>query len=77
MGASASCCGRRSPNIPFQMLLRGSNLPWGMPTIRIIVVRSFIKEAAERGHRYLPHVFDSLNWVPSMEMAMDEVLNQE
>ena len=62
------------PNILFQMLLRGSNLV-GYANYPDNLVRSFIKEAAERGIDVF-RVFDSLNWVPSMEVAMDEVLNQ-
>ena len=62
------------PTIPFQMLLRGSNLV-GYANYPDNLVRSFIKEAAERGIDVF-RVFDSLNWVPSMEVAMDEVLNQ-
>ena len=62
------------PNIPFQMLLRGSNLV-GYANYPDNLVRSFIKEAAERGIDVF-RVFDSLNWLPSMEVAMDEVLNQ-
>ncbi len=60
------------PNIPFQM--RGSNLV-GYANYPDNLVRSFIKEAAERGIDVF-RVFDSLNWIPSMEVAMDEVLNQ-
>ena len=62
------------PNIPVQMLLRGSNLV-GYANYPDNLVRSFIKEAAERGIDVF-RVFDSLNWIPSMEVAMDEVLNQ-
>ena len=62
------------PNIPFQMLLRGSNLV-GYANYPDNLVRSFIKEAAERGIDVF-RVFDSLDWIPSMEVAMDEVLNQ-
>ena len=62
------------PNIPFQMLLRGSNLV-GYANYPDNLVRNFIKEAAERGIDVF-RVFDSLNWIPSMEVAMDEVLNQ-
>ena len=70
MGAAAE----KIPNIPFQMLLRGSNLV-GYANYPDNLVRSFIKEAAERGIDVF-RVFDSLNWIPSMEVAMDEVLNQ-
>ena len=63
------------PNIPFQMLLRGSNLV-GYANYPDNLVRSFIKEAAERGIDVF-RVFDSLNWIPGMEVAMDEVLKQD
>ena len=62
------------PNIPFQMLLRGSNLV-GYASYPDNLVRTFIQEAAKRGIDVF-RVFDSLNWVPSMEVAMDEVLKQ-
>ena len=62
------------PNIPFQMLLRGSNLV-GYASYPDNLVRAFIQEAAKRGIDVF-RVFDSLNWVPSMEVAMDEVLKQ-
>ncbi len=62
------------PNIPFQMLLRGSNLV-GYSNYPDNLVRAFVKEAAERGIDVF-RVFDSLNWLPGMEIAMDEVLNQ-
>ena len=48
------------PNIPFQMLLRGSNTV-GYQNYPDNVVR----------------VFDSLNWIPGMSIALDEVLNQD
>ena len=64
----------RIPNIPFQMLLRGSNLV-GYANYPDNLVRSFIKEAASAGIDVF-RVFDSLNWVPGMEVAMDEVRNQ-
>ena len=62
------------PNIPFQMLLRGSNLV-GYSSFPDNMVREFIKESARSGIDIF-RVFDSLNWVPGMEVAMDEVLNQ-
>ena len=62
------------PNIPFQMLLRGSNLV-GYSNYPDNLVRAFVQEAAERGIDVF-RVFDSLNWIPSMEVAMDEVLKQ-
>ena len=65
---------QKIPNIPFQMLLRGSNLV-GYASYPDNLVRAFIQEAAKRGIDMF-RVFDSLNWVPSMEVAMDEVLKQ-
>ena len=62
------------PNIPFQMLLRGSNLV-GYSNYPDNLVRAFVQEAAERGIDVF-RVFDSLNWMPNMETAMDEVLRQ-
>ncbi|HWQ51637.1 MAG TPA: pyruvate carboxylase, partial [Terriglobales bacterium] len=64
----------RIPNIPFQMLLRGSNLV-GYANYPDNLVRAFVKSAAETGIDVF-RVFDSLNWIPGMEIAMDEVLNQ-
>ncbi len=62
------------PNIPFQMLLRGSNMV-GYANFPDNLVREFIKESAKSGIDIF-RVFDSLNWLPGMEVAMDEVLNQ-
>ncbi len=64
----------RIPNIPFQMLLRGSNLV-GYANYPDNLVREFVATAAKRGIDVF-RVFDSLNWIPSMEIAMDEVLKQ-
>ena len=62
------------PNIPFQMLLRGSNLV-GYACYPDNLVRAFVKVAAREGIDVF-RVFDSLNWLPSMQTAMEEVLNQ-
>ncbi len=62
------------PNIPFQMLLRGSNL-LGYSSYPDNEVRRFIQLAAEGGIDVF-RVFDSLNWIPNMEVAMEEVLKQ-
>ncbi len=62
------------PNILFQMLLRGSNLV-GYSSYPDNLVRAFVKTSAEEGIDVF-RVFDSLNWLPSMQTAMDEVLNQ-
>ena len=62
------------PNILFQMLLRGSNLV-GYASYPDNLVRRFIAQSAESGVDVF-RVFDSLNWIPNMEVAMDEVLKQ-
>ncbi len=63
---------RRIPNILFQMLLRGSN-GVGYTNYPDNVVRAFTLKAAEEGVD-LFRVFDSLNWVENMRVAMDAVL---
>ena len=65
---------RRIPNILFQMLLRGANAV-GYTNYPDNLVRSFVAEAAKSGIDVF-RVFDSLNWIPGMEIAMDEVLKQ-
>ena len=62
------------PNIPFQMLLRGSNLV-GYANYPDNLVKAFVKQAATSGVDIF-RVFDSLNWIPGMEVAMYEVLNE-
>ena len=62
------------PNILFQMLLRGSNAV-GYTSYPDNVVRAFVKESAAAGID-LFRVFDSLNWVPNMEVALDAVRNE-
>ncbi len=62
------------PNIPFQMLLRGANAV-GYANYPDNVIREFVREAAESGIDVF-RIFDSLNWIPGMEVAMDEVLKQ-
>ncbi len=62
------------PNILFQMLLRGANAV-GYKSYPDNVVRKFIKEAASSGIDVF-RVFDSLNWIDGMAVAMDEVGNQ-
>jgi len=65
---------KKIPNIPFQMLLRGSNMV-GYANFPDNLVREFVKEASNSGIDIF-RVFDSLNWIPGMQVAMDEVLNQ-
>ncbi len=63
----------RIPNILFQMLLRASNAV-GYTNYPDNVVREFVKEAAQAGMDVF-RVFDSLNWVPNMKVAMDAVID--
>jgi pyruvate carboxylase len=62
------------PNILFQMLLRGSN-GVGYKNYPDNVIRELIRESAEKGIDVF-RIFDSLNWVKGMEVAIDEVLKQ-
>jgi len=62
----------RAPNILFQMLLRSSNAV-GYTNYPDNVVRFFVAQAADAGVD-LFRVFDSLNWVENMRVAMDAVL---
>lgn len=64
----------KAPNLLLQMLLRGANAV-GYTNYPDNVIREFVKEAARSGIDVF-RVFDSLNWLPGMEVAMDEVLNQ-
>ena len=59
------------PNILFQMLLRGSNAV-GYTSYPDNVVREFVKESAVAGID-LFRVFDALNWIPNMEVALESV----
>ena len=61
----------RVPNILFQMLLRGSNAV-GYTNYADNVVRFFVQQAAGAGVD-LFRVFDSLNWVRNMRVAIDAV----
>jgi len=62
----------RIPNILFQMLLRGSNAV-GYTSYPDNVVAEFVREAASTGID-LFRVFDALNWIPNMQVAMETVL---
>jgi pyruvate carboxylase len=59
------------PNVLFQMLLRASNAV-GYTNYPDNVVQAFVKESAAGGID-LFRVFDPLNWVPNMEVAMAAV----
>jgi pyruvate carboxylase len=62
----------RMPNLLTQMLLRGAN-GVGYTNYPDHVVQFFVKQAAETGVDVF-RVFDSLNWVENMRVAMDAVL---
>jgi len=62
------------PNIPFMMLLRGANAV-GYTSYPDNVIREFIKEAATSGIDVF-RIFDSLNWLPNMELSIEEVIRQ-
>ncbi len=59
------------PNICFQMLLRASNAV-GYTAYPDNVVRAFIAEAAGQGIDIF-RIFDSLNYLPNMKIAMEAV----
>ena len=59
------------PNVMTQMLLRASN-GVGYTNYPDNVVEAFVKQAAETGVDVF-RVFDSLNWVENMRVAMDAV----
>jgi pyruvate carboxylase len=61
----------RIPNILFQMLLRASNAV-GYTNYPDNVVQAFVKESASSGIDVF-RVFDPLNWVPNMRVAIDAV----
>ncbi len=62
------------PNVMFQMLLRGAN-GVGYKNYPDNVIRRFVKESAASGIDVF-RIFDSLNWIQGMEVALDETLNQ-
>ncbi|HNQ58198.1 MAG: pyruvate carboxylase [Rhodocyclaceae bacterium] len=59
------------PNVLFQMLLRASNAV-GYTNYSDNIVRYFVQQAAKEGVDVF-RVFDSLNWVDNMRVAMDAV----
>ena len=59
------------PNILFQMLIRGSNAV-GYKNYPDNVIREFVSEAANKGIDIF-RIFDSLNWLPGMKVAIDQV----
>ncbi len=63
---------RHVPNIMFQMLLRGANAV-GYTNYPDNLIREFIQQSAQSGIDVF-RIFDSLNWLRGMEIAIDEVL---
>lgn len=63
------------PNILFQMLLRASNAV-GYTNYPDNVVKAFVKESADAGMDVF-RIFDALNWLPNMKVAMDAVLETD
>ena len=63
------------PNLMTQMLLRASN-GVGYTNYPDNVVQFFVKQAAETGVDVF-RVFDSLNWVENMRVAMDAVIEAD
>ncbi len=59
------------PNILFQMLLRGANAV-GYTNYPDNVIQAFVKASAENGIDVF-RIFDSLNWLPGMQVAIDAV----
>jgi pyruvate carboxylase len=61
------------PNILFQMLLRAANAV-GYTNYPDNVVKAFVKESAAAGID-LFRIFDALNWVPNLKVAIEAVRN--
>ena len=62
------------PNVMFQMLLRGANAV-GYKNYPDNMIREFVRLSAEGGIDVF-RIFDSLNWIKGMEVAIDEALQQ-
>ncbi|MEA4924451.1 MAG: pyruvate carboxylase [Syntrophomonadaceae bacterium] len=63
---------QKMPNILFQMLFRGANAV-GYTNYPDNVIRAFIRESADAGIDVF-RIFDSLNWLKGMEIAIDETV---
>ena len=61
------------PNVLMQMLIRGANAV-GYKNYPDNTIRKFVQEAYKAGIDVF-RIFDSLNWVKGIEIALDEVLN--
>ena len=65
----------KMPNMLLQMLIRGNNTV-GYKNYPDNVVVKFIKQSSKNGID-LFRIFDSLNWLPGMQLSIDEVLKNE
>lgn len=65
----------KMPNMLLQMLIRGNNTV-GYKNYPDNVVVKFIKESSKNGID-LFRIFDSLNWLPGMQLSIDEVLKND
>ena len=63
------------PNVMTQMLLRGANAV-GYKNYPDNVIREFVKISAAESGIDVFRIFDSLNWIHGMEVALDETLKQ-
>ena len=63
------------PNILFQMLFRGANAV-GYKSYPDNVIRQFVQECAKGGIDIF-RIFDSLNWIESMKVSIDEALKTD
>lgn len=65
----------KMPNILLQMLLRASNAV-GYKNYPDNVIKEFVEKSADAGIDVF-RIFDSLNWLEGMQLAIDEVRNQQ
>ncbi|KOA18905.1 2-oxoglutarate carboxylase small subunit [Clostridium homopropionicum DSM 5847] len=66
---------KKIPNVLFQMLIRGANAV-GYKNYPDNVIREFIDESAQSGIDVF-RIFDSLNWLKGIEVALDQVLKND
>ncbi len=64
----------KCPNLLLQMLIRGANAV-GYKNYPDNIIREFVKQSAKSGIDVF-RIFDSLNWIEGMKIALDETLNQ-
>jgi pyruvate carboxylase len=65
---------QRVPNVLFQMLLRAANAV-GYTNYPDNVVHQFVRESGQAGIDVF-RIFDSLNWLPNLQLAIDAVRQQ-